>query len=609
MATTLGVTYFDNYANYELSYDLLSQSMQGNYSVVRLYGTLHVTGYSVYWSWGNATVHTETAGIGTYYSRGDYTVIQRDFTFTHNSDGTFSSWIGGGINTSYKSGSTGGTMTLPTIPRASQPSINTYPNNSPNFNIGDTIVIHMNRKSNSFTHKVYFKYGSTNYLVADNVVNNCTFDTSIVANDLYALIPNTNVYSNVISVDTYNGSTKIGTKTCPYNASVINANPIFNNFEFEDVNATTLALTGNNQKCINGYSNIKATISTINKAEAQKSASMSKYRFIIGNTSSEIAYKSDASVSSIINNAENGTFNVYAIDSRNNSTLVTKLAETEITYEPIYLDKQNSKIERDDNRVGDNAILTLNGTLWNENFGDVVNSITSVTYRLKKTDSSVWIDGTTTITPTITDNNFTFTGMIASDNQDTSWDLDSSYNIEITVEDELSIAKAEFILNSAIPTMSLDKDGVGIMCAYDSSEGGSLQVDGKDILNIIKEKTEGVELYSTTSTSATSTEIALNDNASNYYCIEVFYGYGMGANYESITSSRIYSPNGKTINLGMYIASSGGTNIQFYTGIFSINGNKMTPLNWYGGGVINNNGATSVGKNYTITITKVIGYK
>ena len=258
-------------------------------------------------------------------------------------------------------------------------------------------------------------------------------------------------------------------------------NGTFNNFEFEDVNPTTLALTGNNQVCINGFSNIKATISVLNKAEAIKSATMSKYRFSISNISTDISYKDDSNVSGVINNAKSGTFNVFAIDSRNNSTLVTKLAQSEINYEPIYIDKQNSKIERDDNRVGDNAILTLNGTLWNDDFGDVVNSITSVTYRLKKTDSSTWIDGTTTITPTITDDKFTFTGLIASDNLDTSWDLEASYNVEVTIEDELSISTAEFILNSAIPTMSLDKNGVGIMCAYDNSIGGALQVAGQKI--------------------------------------------------------------------------------------------------------------------------------
>lgn len=199
--------------------------------------------------------------------------------------------------------------------------------------------------------------------------------------------------------------------------------------------------------------------------------------------------------------------------------------------------------------------------------------------------------------------------MIASDNQDTTWDLNASYNIEVTISDELSTTVVDFILNSAVPTMCLDKDGVGIMGAYDSSEGGVLQLEGKNILNIIKEKIEGVELYSTTSTSATSSQITLNDDASNYFCIEVFYGYGMGSEYESRTSTRIYSPNGKTVNLGMYIAGSGGTNIQFFAGIFSISGNKMTPLNWYGGGTIYNNASSAVAKNYRITITDVIGYK
>lgn len=609
MATWLGTTYFDNYANYELSYDLLSQSTANNTSTVRLYGTLHVTGNGISWSSGSASVHTESTGIGTWYGRGDHLLIQRDFTFTHNGDGTFSSWIGASISTTYKSGSTGGTMTLPTIARASQPSINTYPNNSPNFNIGDTITIHMNRKSSSFTHKVYFKYGSTSYLIASGVTNNCTFDTSLIENDLYALIPNTTTYSNVISVDTYNGSSKIGTKTCAYNASVINANPTFSNYTFEDTNQTTVALTGNNQICVNGYSNIKATISTANKAEAIKGATMNKYKFSIGTVSTEIIYSDNSNVSGVINNVPNGNFNMYAIDSRNNSTLVTKVASQEIAYEPVYIDKQNSKVERDDNRVGDGAILTLNGTLWNNSFGVVTNDITSVTYRLKKTNSSTWIDGTTTITPTITDNSFTFSGLIASDNQDTTWDLNASYNIEVTISDELSTTVVDFILNSAVPTMCLDKDGVGIMGAYDSSEGGVLQLEGQDIIKIITDKVKGVELFTATSSSATSSAITLSDDASNYHCIEVFYGYGMGADYESITSSRLYNPDGKTINLSLLLEGSGGTNIQIYLGIFSVSGNKITPLNWYGGGQVNNNSATTVGKRYSITITKVIGYK
>lgn len=277
-------------------------------------------------------------------------------------------------------------------------------------------------------------------------------------------------------------STIGGTTEASYvdkNFTIINAEPIFSDFDFEDINPTTLALTGDNSINVNGYSNIKATITVSNKAVAVKESSMIKYQFRAGNSNPlDIAYSDSNDVYGTINGSTNGVYNVYAVDSRNNTKLVTKLASSEIAYQPIYIDKQSSNIVRNDNQVGNSAILTLNGTFWNDDFGNVLNSITSVTYKFKKTDSTIWINGTTTITPTINNDDYTFTGMIASDNQDTTWDLESSYNIEVTISDELSSATIDFILNSATPTLSLDKEGVGVMCAYDISLGGKLQVGG-----------------------------------------------------------------------------------------------------------------------------------
>lgn len=607
MATSLGTTYFDTFANYELAYDVLGQNKQNNYSTVRLYGILHVTGNSISWSSGSASVHTESTGIGTWYGRGDHLLIQRDFTFYHDANGNFSSWIGASINTAWKSGSTGGTLTLKHIDR--------YPvlNNGGNFTDEGNPTYNITAY-NTFPIRVKIEAGGNSQLIIRNLTSktsqNYTLElTEVERNTLRALTPNSNSLKVRETVCAMSGNSEKSVSYKDYTMSIVNANPTFSNFEFEDINPTTIALTGNNQICVNGYSNIKATISTANKAEAIKGATMNKYKFSIGTISTEIVYSGDSNVSGVINNVPNGNFNMYAIDSRNNSTLVTKVASQEIAYEPVYIDKQNSKIERDDNRVGDGAILTLNGTLWNNSFGVVTNDITSITYRLKKTDSSTWIDGTTTITPTITDNSFTFLGLIASDNQDTTWDLNASYNIEVTISDELSTTVVEFILNSAIPTMCLDKDGVGIMGAYDSSEGGTLQLEGQDIIKIITDKVKGVELFTATSSGATSSTITLSDDASNYYCIEIFYGYGMATNYENITSSRLYNPDGKTINLSLFFEGSGGNKIEFHTGIFNISGNKLIPLNWYGNGNIYHNSATSIAKTHTLTIIKVIGYK
>ena len=477
MATWLGTTYFDTYANYELSYDLLGQNAQGNYSTVRLYGTLHVTGNGISWSSGSASVHTESGGIGTWYGRGDHLLIQRDFTFYHDNNGNFSSWIGGSISTTYKSGSTGGTMTLPKINRQAIVTGATDFNDEGNPKI-------------TFTNPAGFRINarlefSGTYINRENIPNTGSYTFSLTNEErelLRSKIPNSNSLTvREVIATCYSGTTEGAWSWQDKTMTLINANPIFNNFEFEDINPTTLALTGDSSINVNGYSNTKVTISTLNKAEAQKYATMSKYRYTNSTDSIDIAYSNDSDVYGVINGTKSGTHNIFAIDSRNNTPpALTKLSSKEIAYEPVYIDKQNSKIERDDNRVGDGAVLTLNGTLWNSSFGVVTNDITSITYKLKKTDSSTWIDGTTTITPTITDNNFTFSGLIAGDNQ-TKWDLEASYNVEVTISDELSTTVIDFILNSAIPTMSLDKNGVGIMCAYDNSLGGYLQVNGKVI--------------------------------------------------------------------------------------------------------------------------------
>lgn len=478
MATWLGTSYFDNYANYEFSYDLLGQSAERNESYVRIYGYLNVTGYSISWSWGNAWVINDSVSLNTWYGRGSYLVFQKDYTFSHDSNGNLTGLeIWGGINTSYTSGSAKGIMNLPKINRQANITGATdfTDEGNPTITFSNPAGFRINAR---------LEFAGSN-IRRDNIPNTGSYTFNLTDEErelLRSKTPNSNNLTvREVIATCYSGTTESAWSFQDKKMSIVNANPIFSDFDFADINPVTVALTGsitNDVINVKGYSNIEAMITPNNIAEARKSATMSKYRFKIGDSTKDIAYSSQDVVSGVINNASNGVYELYAIDSRNNSTLVTKLATREIAYEPIYLDKQNSKIERDDNRVGDNAILTLNGNIWNNSFGEVTNSITSVTYRLKKTDSSTWITGTTTITPTINDNSFTFTGLIASDNQDTSWDLNASYNVEVTIEDELSSTTAEFILNSAIPTMSLDKNGVGIMCAYNNSIGGFLQVNG-----------------------------------------------------------------------------------------------------------------------------------
>jgi hypothetical protein len=97
--------------------------------------------------------------------------------------------------------------------------------------------------------------------------------------------------------------------------TLINANPEFSNFTFKDINTKTIALTGNNQNIIKGYSNVQVTIPVTSKAIAKKETTMNKYRFTCGDKADDQSYSDTADVNLTINGVPNGTFTVYATDN------------------------------------------------------------------------------------------------------------------------------------------------------------------------------------------------------------------------------------------------------------------------------------------------------
>ena len=440
--------------------------------------------YSASWSVSGYKTASDSLTSMQYYS-GTTTLWSSTFDVDHDSAGNATISFGFGFESSnVYNGSSSLSCTLTTIPRQANLQ------NAPNFNDeGNPTITYSNPAGNSVNSlqaRIESSNGSTAYAAYRDVgKTSSSYTFNLTSSERTALrrAATTNELTVRFALKTVIGGTTYYSRLTK-KMTIVNGEPTFSNFTFEDVNTKTVTLTGNSQYNVNGYSTINAIISTTNKATANKEASMSKYRFVIGDKSVDITYSSDDDVEGSIENAPNGTYDIYAIDSRNNSKLVTKLAEKVIPYENIYINKTASSVVRDKNQVGENATLTIKGTFWNDNFGTTVNSIKSITYKFKKTTSSTWIDGETEITPVISGNQFSFIGLLASDNDDTTWDLEDSYNLQVIVEDELSIATIDLILNSAIPTLSMDKNGVGIMCEYDSSKGGKLQVSGEPVYGI-----------------------------------------------------------------------------------------------------------------------------
>lgn len=423
---------------------------------------------------------------------------------------------------------------------------------------------------------------------------NAEFKTAEAIEAQYASIPNSASGTYYAKV-TYSGNTRTkGNGT--YSVNTDTNKPDFNLFTYADINPVTLALTGDSQKCVIGYSTIQATVSVSNKATAKNSASMSYYQLEIGtNTPQTSNYSSSEDVTISIANATSNTYKVSAIDSRGLSKPVTLISASPIQYENIIKDISNSSFLRNGG-VSEFATLTLSGKIWYGSFGQVNNAIDSVTYRFKKPTDENWTTGTTTITPTVdNEGNFSFEGLIAGNNEDNGFDIDSVYQLEVTINDKLSSTTYSFTLGSGIPHVAYARTGVSFMGKYDDNEGGEIQINGKKIY--------GTVLYDYP--AGDNGNIILNDNISNYEYLEIYYRSNDNYHHSvkvptNITYVDLYSFQPEQSNVeGMYVKVR----------VIELSGSSITTRgSYYKQMFLGLSSSVMYLANY-IYITKVIGYK
>ena len=459
------------------TYQVLGQDVAGNYTTFRLYG---------YFYYGGGTqVSSQTSGgfylDGTYIYGASYTfgpgfhlLGTKDITVGHNNDGSFPGrYVGISAQSWHMSGSTGGNIYAGNITRQA------YVTGATDFNDeGNPRITFTNPAG--FRINARLEFAGT-VIRRDNIANTGSYTFNLTEDErnlLRSKTPNSNKLTvREVIATCISGTAESYWSWQDKTMTIVNANPTFSNFEFEDVNPITLALTGNNQNIIQGYSSVKATIPVEYIATANKYATMNKYSFVISDAQKDINYSSDSSTNNTIENVKSGVFNVYAIDSRNNSTLVTKNANETIAYNPLV--KGNISIARQ-NGVAEETNLNISGKIDLVDFGDVVNSIQEAKYRYKITDSSTWSNYTDITVSVDNDGNITFNDLIEGDTGD-GFDIGHSYNIEVLISDELSSIVYTANLGSGIPNIALHKNGVGIMGKYDTTEGGALQIEGKNI--------------------------------------------------------------------------------------------------------------------------------
>ncbi len=351
---------------------------------------------------------------------------------------------------------------------------------APDVNIGSAHTIKWTNPSEATISLALYKTDGKTLVYNVGNIAGTSKSVTPTASEIYKLIPNTiSIKLRYIITTTANNKSYTNYKECTF--SVTNSNPTFSNFTYADTNSKTLALTGNNQIVIKGYSNVKGIVSVSNKAVAKNSATMAKYRLVIGESQKEANYSSDAEVGITIANANNNVFNMYAIDSRGYSTLKTISPSTYKTYSDINV--KSAVAERQENGISSNVILSFNGDIWNNSFGNVNNEITSCVYRYKKTTSNTWITGKTDIMPVVNGQSYSKSVSIKGDLEAEGFDIRSSYNLQIIIKDKLSSYTYETLIGTGTPGIAITADGIAFFNMYDESLGGAVQITGDLYVN------------------------------------------------------------------------------------------------------------------------------
>lgn len=195
-----------------------TSTISGTLRIVRPSGQADYTSYQTVWSTGINGVNASGTTAGYNFSA--YSVLTlRSWTqtITHNSDGTKSFAAAGAWRETDPDPQVGyttardaaGTVTLTTIPRKSNPTMSASA-----VDAGDPITILTHRASASFTHTITYKIGSlTGTIATKTSVADVPWTPPL---SLLNAIPNSTSGTVTITVETFSGSTSLGSDTTSF---------------------------------------------------------------------------------------------------------------------------------------------------------------------------------------------------------------------------------------------------------------------------------------------------------------------------------------------------------------------------------------------------------
>ena len=374
----------------------------------------------------------------------------------------------------------------------------------------------------AYTHTLVIKEGNTTVLTITGLTcstgtNNKTVTlTAAQRTTILQYMSSKQSFEATFYLTTYSGTTQIGStvsKTATIQTTSGTSAPTFSGFTHKDSDKSgTLAITGNDQIYIKGYSSLQIVIGT---KSAKNEASISSYKVTVGSdsksfTTTKIEYGT-------ISVSGNVTLKVEVIDSRGYSTAITKTL-TVIDYEDIsitdYTIRRKNEVEATVQLAfsGDIAPITIDG--------EAQNGVVSAKFRYAPNGGS-W-SGWSNLTVAETTRNFEYATLALSNSSGVlEFNPNSQYTIDIKITDRLSSDTMTIILNKGTPLVAFRAKKVGINTpdpqdALDVREG-NIRMNGYVIQGFVAELGNTEDLHDLTHNGIWTQHLNANASTDRHY--------------------------------------------------------------------------------------------
>ena len=456
----IATKWLNSSVNIQVGYDLLSQETANNRSLIRAYLVMNVNGTYITWSRGYASVQGSPAvAIGTYYTKGSYTLAQHDLWIAHDINGNFSGILSGAIETTHKAinGVVSDGFSLPQIKR-----------NALIIACDDTndeqipfMVI-----TNPANYILNLRLEFPGFAIRrDGLRVNGRYDFILTEDEKKLIYERTKEQNSVVlrycAATTYDGVNEVFYSFFDRTLYIVQAPPDFkdDDFEYEDINSKTLAITNNNKVFIENYSNLQVKIK--NPMRLNKKSEGVKYQvFVNSNNIKEEKFKLEEIITNIECKKEkqDDYLTVKAIDSRKQETVVKKKIKIIAYSKPkVYL------IAGRLNNFEEETTVKINGE-----FSSIIvenqekNTIKEVRFRYKEINGE--FNEWKSIAFTLDQNKFTCktTKLILN--------REKKYVIEVIAEDKLSNSQEQTMIDVGITSffISTNKNAIAVNCIPDS---------------------------------------------------------------------------------------------------------------------------------------------